>query len=338
MNFENPREFSAKLWESGVKAIKNRCTVFGLPFDPLDLYLYTCWLASTSMFKQQAYIDLPLGDGIHQGNRRRFLSRVEANDVLRHFCLNAHRYPSPTPREIVNMAKVRIGRSREEWEQRIERLLTGAWVFPDARWCFTIGDDPCELIRVQSDERTEGGYWLSPPELRVELERICAELNLPPIDWTFDPCPYPLPPGFDGLSIPWGFNRTLHVNPPFRAADELHGRGPLSWIEKSIEETKNGNTVLLAIPPMASHTQRLAEVGAEMVPLGRVHWRHTETGEPMRGGPLTMLFIIRRGVDTTPVRKRQDAAEMYMAVQAGRCAGSPAASAASLRAPDEKIV
>lgn len=49
-------------------------------------------------------------------------------------------------------------------------------------------------------------YWLTPPEL---LARLSAEYG--PFD--FDPCPYPLPEGFDGLTCEWG--QRNYVNPPF---------------------------------------------------------------------------------------------------------------------------
>ena len=48
-------------------------------------------------------------------------------------------------------------------------------------------------------------YWLTPPALYAQLD---AEFH-----FDFDPCPYPLPPGFDGLTCEWG--RSNYVNPPF---------------------------------------------------------------------------------------------------------------------------
>jgi len=48
-------------------------------------------------------------------------------------------------------------------------------------------------------------YWLTPPELYAELN---AEFH-----FDFDPCPYPLPEGFDGLEREWG--KSNYVNPPF---------------------------------------------------------------------------------------------------------------------------
>ncbi len=48
-------------------------------------------------------------------------------------------------------------------------------------------------------------YWLTPPQLYAELD---AEFS-----FDFDPCPHPVPPGFDGLTCEWG--KSNYVNPPF---------------------------------------------------------------------------------------------------------------------------
>jgi hypothetical protein len=56
-------------------------------------------------------------------------------------------------------------------------------------------------------------YWLTPPELYAQLD---AEFH-----FDFDPCPYPLPPGFDGLTCEWG--RSNYVNPSLRIH---HPSGP----------------------------------------------------------------------------------------------------------------
>lgn len=48
-------------------------------------------------------------------------------------------------------------------------------------------------------------YWLTPPDL---YRRLDAEFH-----FDFDPCPFPLPAGFDGLTCEWGASN--YVNPPF---------------------------------------------------------------------------------------------------------------------------
>ena len=48
-------------------------------------------------------------------------------------------------------------------------------------------------------------YWLTPPELYAALDAEFA--------FDFDPCPFPLPADFDGLTCEWGASN--YVNPPF---------------------------------------------------------------------------------------------------------------------------
>jgi hypothetical protein len=55
-------------------------------------------------------------------------------------------------------------------------------------------------------------YWLTPPELYAQLD---AEFN-----FDFDPCPYPKPDDFDGLTCEWG--KSSYVNPPFGSI--MHGK------------------------------------------------------------------------------------------------------------------
>lgn len=62
-------------------------------------------------------------------------------------------------------------------------------------------------------------YWLTPPDLYAKLD---AEFH-----FDFDPCPYPLPDGFDGLMCEWG--RSNYVNPPF---------GDVRWL--AIEDGSQG--------------------------------------------------------------------------------------------------
>ena len=49
-------------------------------------------------------------------------------------------------------------------------------------------------------------YWLTPPALYAELN---AEFH-----FDFDPCPYPLPDGFDGLTCEWGQRNYVKGGPP----------------------------------------------------------------------------------------------------------------------------
>ena len=58
-------------------------------------------------------------------------------------------------------------------------------------------------------------YWLTPPALYAALD---AEFH-----FDFDPCPYPLPEGFDGLTCEWG--QSSYVNPPFRSITHRQEKG-----------------------------------------------------------------------------------------------------------------
>src|ERR1039458_4179588 len=74
-------------------------------------------------------------------------------------------------------------------------------------------------------------YWLTPPELYTKLD---AEFH-----FDFDPCPYPLPEGFDGLTCEWG--RSNYVNPPFGSIiHQGRKKGPTAWVRKAIAEQAKG--------------------------------------------------------------------------------------------------
>lgn len=47
-------------------------------------------------------------------------------------------------------------------------------------------------------------YWLTPPDLYAKLDEE--------FHFDFDPCPWPKPEGFDGLTCDWG--QRNYVNPP----------------------------------------------------------------------------------------------------------------------------
>jgi hypothetical protein len=64
-------------------------------------------------------------------------------------------------------------------------------------------------------------YWLTPPDL---FERIQEEFG----DLEFDPCPHPVPEGFDGLTCDWG--KSNYVNPPFGSIiHQGKKKGPTAW-------------------------------------------------------------------------------------------------------------
>src|SRR4051812_29946349 len=66
-------------------------------------------------------------------------------------------------------------------------------------------------------------YWLTPPDLYAALD---AEFR-----FDFDPCPHPIPEGFDGLTCEWG--KSNYVNPPFGSIiHEGKKKGPTAWVRK----------------------------------------------------------------------------------------------------------
>jgi hypothetical protein len=127
-------------------------------------------------------------------------------------------------------------------------------------------------------------YWLTPPDVYGPLH---AEFS-----FNFDPCPYPLPEGFDGLTNEWG--TSSYVNPPFGSIMHQGKRkGPTAWARKAIAERDKGKTVVL-VYPIDKWVLMLLKAGAEVRNLGDVRWLSTETGEPGAGtGRHIACFILR---------------------------------------------
>jgi hypothetical protein len=127
-------------------------------------------------------------------------------------------------------------------------------------------------------------YWLTPPEL---MERLQLEFN-----FDCDPCPYPLPEGYDGLTAEWG--ERSYVNPPFgsivRDGKKL---GPTACAKKAIAEHKKGKDVVL-VYPIYKWILMLMEAGAEVRNLGDVRWLATEDGKPGKGiGQHIACFVLK---------------------------------------------
>lgn len=127
-------------------------------------------------------------------------------------------------------------------------------------------------------------YWLTPPDLYA---RLSAEFG--PFD--FDPCPHPVPEGFNGLRVPWGENS--YVNPPFRRHDGVDGQGPTAFVHKAIAEHREHGRGSVLVLPCQSYVMRLAAAGAEIRSMGWVRWLEAETGEPMPGPSPICAFILR---------------------------------------------
>jgi hypothetical protein len=116
-------------------------------------------------------------------------------------------------------------------------------------------------------------YWLTPPDLYAALD---GEFK-----FDFDPCPGPLPDGFDGLTCEWG--RSSYVNPPFGSIiHEGKKKGPTAWARKAIAEAQKGKSVVL-VYPIDKWILMLLQAGAEVRNLGDVKWLAVEDGSQGKG-------------------------------------------------------
>lgn len=128
-------------------------------------------------------------------------------------------------------------------------------------------------------------YWLTPPELYARLD---AEFN-----FDFDPCPWPIPDGFDGLTCEWG--KSNYVNPPFGSIiHQGKKKGPTAWMRKSITEHAKGKRVVIVYPVDKWVLMMLAATGSTAVRnLGDVRWNSIEDGTPGKGtGRHIACFIL----------------------------------------------
>lgn len=122
-------------------------------------------------------------------------------------------------------------------------------------------------------------YWLTPPDLYAALD---AEFH-----FDFDPCPYPCPEGFDGLTCEWG--QRNYVNPPFGSI--LHDgkrKGATAWVRKALAEHAKGKLVVMVYPLDKWVLMLLSALGSSVRNLGDVRWVATEDGS---AGPGTGRHI-----------------------------------------------
>lgn len=130
-------------------------------------------------------------------------------------------------------------------------------------------------------------YWLTPPDLYAELD---AEFG-----FTFDPCPYPLPEGFDGLTCEWGSSN--YVNPPFGSIiHQGRKKGPTAWVRKALEEWRKGKRIVLVYPIDKWVLMLLGAIldeHAQVRNLGDVKWLATEDNSRGNGtGRHIACFIL----------------------------------------------
>ncbi|WP_028970140.1 DNA N-6-adenine-methyltransferase [Sphingomonas sp. URHD0057] len=130
-------------------------------------------------------------------------------------------------------------------------------------------------------------YWLTPLALYADLD---AEFH-----FDFDPCPFPLPEGFDGLTCEWG--QSNYVNPPFGSiTHQGKKKGPTAWVRKAIEECRKGKRVVLVYPVDKWVLMLMREIlgdHAHVRNLGDVRWLATEDGSAGKGtGRHIACFIL----------------------------------------------
>lgn len=135
-------------------------------------------------------------------------------------------------------------------------------------------------------------YWRTPPELRAKLELAFKFSG-------FDPCPWPKPPDFDGLTCDWGQpGDWVYVNPPFGSIPNPRGGrklGPTAWMRKAIEQQRRGLGIVLVYPVDKWVLMMLAACGVtEVWNLGDVRWLAIEDGSQGNGtGRHIAAFILR---------------------------------------------
>lgn len=117
-------------------------------------------------------------------------------------------------------------------------------------------------------------YWLTPPEMYAALNKE--------FQFDFDPCPWPLPQGFCGLTQDWGSSN--YVNPPFGSIIHTDGKkkGPTAWARKAIAEFQKGNRVVL-VHPVDKWVLMLLKHAKEVRNLGDVRWHSTQENKPGPG-------------------------------------------------------
>lgn len=130
-------------------------------------------------------------------------------------------------------------------------------------------------------------YWLTPPDLYTALD---AEFH-----FDFDPCPYPLPDGFDGLTCEWG--RSNYVNPPFGSiVHEGKKKGMTAWVRKALIEHAKGKRVVMVYPLdkwVLMLCGAILGENAGIRNLGDVKWLATEDGSAGMGmGRHIACFIL----------------------------------------------
>lgn len=128
-------------------------------------------------------------------------------------------------------------------------------------------------------------YWLTPWE-----DPVFVAINAKYGPFDFDPCPYPRPADFDGLTCEWG--QRNYVNPPFGSIwhqgpndKKPIKKGPTAWMRKAIEEQRKGKFSFVVYPIDKWVLMMLDACGcnAEVINLRDVRWLATEDGSIGKG-------------------------------------------------------
>lgn len=132
-------------------------------------------------------------------------------------------------------------------------------------------------------------YWLTPATLYAQWN---AEFQ-----FDFDPCPYPKPQGFDGLTCEWG--QSSYVNPPFGSVmhqgpgdKKPKKKGMTAWVRKALAEHEKGKRVVM-VYPIDKWVLMLLNAGATVRNAGDVRWTAIEDGSEGKGtGRHIAMFIL----------------------------------------------
>ena len=145
-------------------------------------------------------------------------------------------------------------------------------------------------------------YWLTPPDLYATLD---AEFY-----FDFDPCPWPKPKGFDGLTCEWGHRN--YVNPPFGSImhqgpgdKKPKKKGPTAWMRKAIAEQQKGKLSVVVYPVDKWVLMMLSATGTGNVRnLGDVRWCAIEDVSAGKGtGRHIAAFILYPPKNNEPINR-----------------------------------
>lgn len=144
-----------------------------------------------------------------------------------------------------------------------------------------------EKVFLNGNKKDGKHYWLTPNSVYdfIEKEYGCSKSEM------FDPCPYPKPKKFDGLTCEWG--KVNYVNPPFGVIDNNGKKiGATAWFRKAREEANKGKLVFFVFPIHNWLIEAMIFCGASVVHLGNVKWLAIEDGKPGKGSGPIALFVM----------------------------------------------